>query len=211
MKAGLPHGLYLMTRYLPATQTLERSVWYFASDQQVFRDLKDGFSAADLAAHSGLRGRLRRTSETLEVAWSNGTVTAAELESDSRGFTWDMGMFAPARAFENSTSAAGMYEGAEMLGIQSHDFPVAQRLELREDGSFKWEGVSFVGADAMSRIAITPNAVTSGTWKLDGLSLILTSNERVTLRRIAFPQDDERTIIRPDNIFFAGVLYKRRP
>ena len=48
-------------------------------------------------------------------------------------------------------------------------------------------------------------------WKLDGLSLVLTSSKNVTMRRIAFPQDDEQTIIRPDHLFFAGVLYKRRP
>jgi hypothetical protein len=211
VKNGMPEGLYLMTRYLPATQSLERSAWYFAPDHQVFRDLKDGFSAADLAAHAGLRGRLRRMGQTLEVAWSDGTLTAAELESDSLGFTWDMGMFAPAGAFENSTGAAGVYEGAEVLGIESHEFPVAQRLELREDGTFKWDGVSFVRAAVESEITVTANAVTTGTWKVEGFSLVLTSNENITLRRIAFPQDDEQTIIRPDHLFFAGVLYKRRP
>lgn len=201
-----------MTRYLPATQTLERSVWYFAPDQRVYRDLKEGFSAADLTVHKGGRGQLRHTAGTIEVTWSDGSTTAAELEADGTGFTWDMGMFTPALAFENNARVAGVYEGSETLAIESHELPVAQRLELGEDGAFRWEGVSMVRtAGSETRLVPTSNAVTTGTWKLEGFSLVLISKENLKLRRVAFPQDDEQTIIRPDHLFFAGVLYKRRP
>ncbi|MGH7944005.1 MAG: TPR end-of-group domain-containing protein, partial [Opitutaceae bacterium] len=163
VKKGVPSGLFLMTRYLPATQGLERDVWYFGPDGDVYRNLKDGFSKSDLAAHSGPRGKLSGATPVLEIVWHNGERTAAELEPDGAGFTWDMGMFVPITAFEDSTDVAGIYEGAESVGIESNDVPVSQRLELNADGTFRWNGVSFARAESGStRLSTASSAVSTG-------------------------------------------------
>jgi hypothetical protein len=123
-----------------------------------------------------------------------------------------MGIFTPVVAFETPSDAAGIYEGAESVAAGGDDVSVAQRLELRADGTFRWAGVSFDCAKSGSiRISVGSKDLTTGHWELSGYSLILTNAEGVILRRIVFPQDDEITVIKPDRMFFGGLMYKRRP
>jgi hypothetical protein len=209
---GVPVGLYLVSRYIPAQQMHELSVWYFAPDHQVYCDLEDGFSVAELAKHSGRRGTLQRSGESVEITWSDGQKSRSKIERDRAGFTWDMGIFVPVTAFETSSEVAGVYEGYEPVTAGSSGLPVVQRLELRGDGSFTWRGVTFKRSQSKAaKATIGSNEETTGQWELSGLSLILKRSDGLMVRRIAFPQDDESTVIRPDRIFLGGLMYKRRP
>jgi hypothetical protein len=211
-KDDLPVGLYLMDRYHSSTQAHETSVWYFAPDHVVHRNLENGFSKADLVRHTGPRGTAVRTGRSLEITWSDGRQSASRLERDGEGFTWNMGIFTPVVAFENPSDAAGIYEGAESVAAGGDNVSVAQRLELHADGTFRWAGVSFDCTESGSiRISAGSKDLTIGHWELSGYSLILTNAEGVVLRRIVFPQDDEITVIKPDRMFFGGLMYKRRP
>ena len=211
-KDELPVGLYLMSRYVPAAQEHEMIVWYFSTDHHVYRGLENGFSAADLAAHQGNRGIAARAGRRLEVTWSDGTKTTAEVEHDASGFTWDMGIFVPVEPFENESDAAGTYEASESLPSNTHELPIAFRLKLRADHTFTWDGVALEPTKSgVVETVVGSEHSTSGEWQIRGLSLILTSRNQATLRRFVFPEDDERTVIRPDRIFFSGLMYKRRP
>jgi hypothetical protein len=208
----LPVGLFSMTRYLSSAPAVENSVWYFADDRTVYRGLQDGFSKADLATHTGPRGVVRRQGRSLEIEWSDGTKSTAELERDGTGFTWDMGIFTPIISVENANELAGVYEGSETVALGSAGMPVAERIELREDGTFSWTGVSFSEKKSGSvRIVRRSSEVSSGHWQMRGFSLVLTTPGGLALRRLAFPQDEEKTVIRPDRLYLGGVIYRRRP
>jgi hypothetical protein len=209
---GVPVGLYLMSRYVSSSQTHESTVWYFAPNHEVYCDLEEGFSGTDLAQHAGRRGTIRRSEGIFEVLWSDGQKSGSKLERDSGGFTWDMRIFVPVSPFESPSEVAGVYEGYESVSVRSGELPVAQRLVLRPDGSFSWEGVALKGTKSNSPdVTMGSKEETTGRWDLSGLSVILTSSDGLVVRRIAFPQDEEKTVIRPDRMFFGGLMYKRRP
>jgi hypothetical protein len=201
-----------MSRYQAETRTLEQTVWYFAPDGTVYRNLEHGFSAADLARHPGPRGKAMADSRTLQIRWQDGTSTAAHLERDRNGFTWDMGIFSPITGFGHRDELPGSYVGGIGNTAVNGMAVVPQRLTLRADGSFDWEGVAFlpgIGTPA-ARIESAPDT-TQGRWELVGHSLTLRAESGLTWRRFAFPDDDDRTVVMPDRIFFGGEMLKRQP
>ena len=209
---GRPVGLFFMTRFWSSTGSLEKGVWYFAPDGTVYQNLESGFSAEDLAAHRGPKGTCSVTADKLEVTWSDGKKTGSTLEpgASGTGFGWNAGMFSAVTPFENSADVAGVYEGGESLGGGS-SAAVSQRLELRQDGTFSSSGVSFAGtATTASRVSVGGTSVSTGRWELDGLSLTLTDASGTVLRRIVFPHDDETTPLKPDRMFFGGILYRKK-
>jgi hypothetical protein len=207
---GVPTGMFLMRRYLSSTQTFELGAWYFAPDGIVYRDLKVGFSSADLASHPGPRGKAARVERSLAIDWADGTKSIATLELDRGGFTWDMGIFSPVTPFESASDVPGAYEGVDSVTPGVSTLPVHQRLELRPDGSFSWEGVAFERSDSGGRLSASTQ-VAKGRWQLSGWSLILEDSTGVSVRRLAIPEDDEKTVVKPDRMFFGGLVYKRRP
>lgn len=208
---GFPVGPYFMTHYTPSTQKVEKSVWYFAPGGAVFSGLEAGLTPADLKAHAGLRGKMIREENSVAIVWSDGSQTRAKLERDGAGFNWDMSLFAPVHGFESISEAAGVYECVESIPPGA-GAAVPQRLDLRSDGTFVWEGVSCTGDPAgVATVKSGHNETTQGSWAIDGFSLRLRAQDGIVLRRFAFPSDDDKTVIKPDRMFFAGVMFKRRP
>jgi len=209
-KDGVPVGLYFMTRFQAVTRTSEKSAWYFTPDGAVFEDVTHGFSKADLAAHAGSKGRAGATGNKLEIIWSDGRKTVAEIERDGSGFTWDMGIFTPVRAFDDASAIVGSYEGGESLAGSSTASAISKRLELRTDGTFAWDGVAFVGAGSEADALSIGTSASKGRWQLSGYTLVLTDDRGIAWRRIAFPYDDEKTPVKPDQLFFGGLMYRKR-
>ncbi len=208
---GMPVGPYFMTRYTPATQSVEKSVWYFAPGGEVLSRLEAGISSSDLKAHDGARGKMKRSENDVAIAWADGRHTRAKLERDGGGFTWDMSLFTPITAFESARDVAGVYECVESFPPATGP-AVNQRLDLREDGTFVWDGVSLTGkAPESSATKSGHDRRTSGRWNLNAFSLQLTAADGSVFRRLVFPSDDDTTVIKPDRMFFAGVMFKRRP
>lgn len=211
-QAGVPVGLYWMSRYQSGTRTLEQTVWYFAPDGTVYRNLEQGFSAAELVRHPGPRGRATVENRTLQVRWQDETTTSAHLERDRTGFTWDMGIFTPITRFGEPEEIPGTYSGGiGSVGVEGTAV-VPQRLTLQANGTFAWEGVAFQSGSGTPavRIVSAPDT-TRGRWKLAAYSLTLEAESGLTLRRFAFPDDDDRTVVKPDRIFFGGEMLKRQP
>ena len=122
-----------------------------------------------------------------------------------------MGIFTPVTAYENPSDIVGVYEGGESIGTGGNLAVVSKRLELRADGTFTWNGVSFVESDSKTSHLKANSADDSrGRWQLSGYTLILTDTRGAVWRRIAFPYDDDRSPIKPDRMFFGGLLYKRQ-
>lgn len=208
---GKPEGLFFMTRFWSYTGTLEKAAWYFAPDGRVYRDLETGFSAADLAAHKGAQGTYQVNGTKMTVTWQDGKTSASNIEPDEPAFTWDMGIFTPAKSFAGPGMVSGEWEGGESLSVGGNTAAVSKTLRLNPDGSFTWDAVSFVkGETNESVVSGGSQGTTTGRWNLDGYSLILTDSGGNVLRGIAFPYDDEETPIKPDRFFFAGTMYKKR-
>lgn len=202
---GVPVGLYYMTRYRSGARALEQGVWYFSPDGTVYQNLEYGFSPADLAAHAGPRGRIAAKEEKLEVGWSDGTRNSAPVERDGAEFTWDLALFSPIAAFDEPAAVAGVYQGGDTLT------PGGGKLDLRRDGTFVWEGVSLARTETgANRISAHPGT-TNGRWELNGFSLILIDENGVRVRRLTFPSDDEKTIVKPDRMFLGGSMFRRLP
>lgn len=211
-REGVPVGLFFMTRYWSFTSTLEKAAWYFAPDGTVFQNLEHGFSREDLAAHTGPRGKARLDGKKLEVTWADGKKTSSEIEREGSGFIWEMGIFTTVRPFDYASEVAGIYEGGESLSFGGDRTIVSRRLELKADGTFTWEGVSFVGTTTRSsRLSAGGTSTTTGRWQLSGYSLIFTESGGAVLRRIVFPYDDDKTPLKPDRMFFGGMMFNRRP
>ena len=211
-QAGLPVGLYWMNRYQPGARTVEQTVWYFAPDGTVYCNLENGYSPADLAAHAGPRGAASVEDRTLQVRWADGTVSAGPLERDRTGFTWDLGIFSAVQGFGYSSEVPGVYSGGSIGTAERGMTVVPQRLTLRPDGSFLWEGVVFSPSAGTTAARLSSSTEsTSGRWELTGLSLTLTAGSGIAVRRFAFPDDDRRTVVSPDRLYFGGQILKRQP
>ena len=210
-REGLPVGLYFMTRFWSSNGSLKKAAWYFAPDGNVYQNLEHGFSSEDLSAHAGRKGRAALNGSDLIVTWTEGKPTKSKLQRDATGFKWDAGIFTPVEAFANASEIAGTYEGGESLAGGANRVVMSKRLELRADGTFEWQGVTLTGSTGeRTRVSAGSTGVSKGRWELAGFSLILTEANGQVFRRIVFPNDDKATLLKPDRMFFGGLLYKRR-
>lgn len=205
---GVPVGLYYMTRYRSDTRAVEKTAWYFAPDGTTYRNLAAGFSQSDLATHVGAKGQASSTGSTLKITWSDGSRNEAPVEREGAGFTWDEGIFTSVSAFEGDDDLAGSYETSDPIGGRSGP---SRRLQLNADGTYVFSGAT------VSRTTTDPAELqlsegeSTGRWKLSGYSLSLTGESSARFRGLVFPVDDPATVVRPDWLFFGGIMFKRRP
>lgn len=206
---GRPQGLFFMTRYWSYTQTLEKTVWYFAPDGTVYQNLETGFSPEDLAAHTGPKGTFRVVGKEMEVTWSDGKTSKSDYGPDKSGFGWDGGTFAPVEPIADKQKIVGTYEGGASLSRSGDWASVAKKLQLNDDGTFTLDGVVFAKSETdYAVLTAGSDQTTTGTWTLSGYSLTFTDSSGKVARQIAFPYDDETTPIYPDHLFIGGTLYK---
>ena len=209
---GHPVGLYLMTRYWIATSSLEKAVYYFTSDERVFVDLEDGFSDDVLAAHKGRHGTVRVDGDEMIVTWNDGKDERSKLEKSEGGFGWNTGLFAPVTPFKNSEDLVGSWEGGTSVTFSGSSAATSNALDLRADGTFSGESVASLRSTSNeSDVSAGGSSNHSGSWKLDGHTLVLQYKDGRTARGITFPYDDEETPVYPDRFYFAGTMYKKRP
>lgn len=209
--SGVPVGLYFMTRFWPASGSLEKAVWYFGPDGAVYRNLATGFSEADLAAHTGKRGAAALDGDALVVSWSDGSRTSARLSSSSTGFGWDAGIFTPVKPLGDAASIAGAYEGGNSASGLGGSASASGMLFLDAGGGYRASNAAAISASS-SQSAVSAGATgeTTGTWAIDAYAITLTDSAGTATRLTAFPYDDPDTDVEPDYLFLGGTLYRRR-
>lgn len=208
---GHPVGLYLMTRYWIATGSLEKAVYYFTDDGRVYVDLEDGFSDDILAQHKGRRGTVRAEGDDMIVSWSDGKEERSNLEKADGGFNWNTGIFATVKPFRDEKDLAGKWEGGASVSFSGSTAMTSNTLELRADGTFDGFSIaSLRSTSTESDVSAGGQSDRSGTWKLEGYSLVLQYQDGRTVRGITFPFDDEETPVYPDRFYFSGTMYKKQ-
>lgn len=208
---GHPVGLYLMTRYWIATRSLEKGVYYFTSDGRVFVDLEDGFSDDVLAQHRGRHGTVRTEGDEMVIAWADGREERGSLERVKGGFNWNTGLFAPVEPFDDSNHLVGRWEGGTSMTFSGSSAATSSSLDLRGDGTFTGaSAASLQSASDESVASAGSHGTNSGSWQLDGYSLVLTYDDGRTARGITFPFDDSETPVYPDRFYFRGTMYKKQ-
>lgn len=211
MVNGKPQGLYYMQKMWIATRYLEKSCWYFAPDGKFYENLSSGFSPAELDAHKGLKGTYKVSKGVLEVTWSDGKSSKAELEIVPGGFNWDTGMYLPVESVPSGKTIVGTYEGGTSLGGGGNSIIVSKSLRLDADGTYSMSGISSLSSTSDGTQAKAGGqSDASGRWSLDGFVLRLANSEGTTEQHIAIPFDDEKTPIYPDRLFVGGTMYKRQ-
>jgi hypothetical protein len=209
--SGVPVGLYFMTRFWPSSGSLEKSVWYFAPDGSVYRELIDGFSAADLAAHAGPTGKAVRIGEDLEITWQDGKKSKAGYSANATGFGWDAGIFTPVKPIASAAAIAGSYEGGESLSTGGGGGAVSRSIELRADGTYvSGAAGSLTSRTDQSQVSAGASGSEGGKWTASNYSITLTDHAGKVVRQIAFPYDDTSTPITPDHLYIGGTMYKKR-
>src|SRR5581483_2470496 len=121
-------------------------------------------------------------------------------------------IFSPIQPFTSAQEAVGSYDGGEAVGGGEHTrIAVAQSLELKADGTFTQEGASLVqGASDYAKFTAGHQDEAKGTWMLSGYTIVMGDGGSETMRRIAFPVDDDQTPARPDHIFVGWLLFKKK-
>lgn len=212
--ASGPVGLFFMTRYSSFSGSLEKAAWYFTADGQVYQNLETGLTPADLAAHKGPKGAFRFGGGQITVAWSDGKTTASAFELDEPGahtFMWDLGIFNPAPPLSDPRFVVGSFEGGESLSHGGNAVSTSNSFEFRADGTFSREGVASVkAATEQSEIAAGSQGKSSGTWKAEAYSIVLTGTDGTVTRLIAFPYFEDDKAPLPSRIYLGGLLLKRK-
>ncbi len=207
---GIPTGFYFTTRYWMETRTLEKAAWYFAPGGTVYRNVYQGFSSDELAAQAGEPGRTKLDGHVMEITWPDGKKERSDIEREGNGFIWNRAIFSAVQPYADASEVVGDYEGAEALRVGGDAVALGKRLELRADGTFRWDAVSFTATKPSGQLSESASGAVTGNWRLDGFSLILKDTQGNELRRIAFPYDDELTTQKPDRLFFGGLMFKKR-
>lgn len=208
---GRPVGLYLRARFDASRRSLERTVWYFAPDGTVYRNLEAGPSPEALAAHAGPKGKASASGKMLEVAWADGQRDRSDVERDGAGFIWDMGIFTAATPFAQRTDLVGTYEAGASASPAVGGTAPAQQVEFREDGTFLWRGVAWQDRARRPGPPVSePTGTIQGKWELEGVTLTLSDETGVRGRTIVLPFDDDKTAAARDGILLGGEPFRKR-
>lgn len=203
---GVPVGLYFMTRFWPATGSLEKAIWYFTDDGKVYRNLGTGFSDEALAQHTGPQGTAVSDGDAMVITWSDGRETRSEVEPDGKSFAWDMGIFTPIKPFDDESQLVGKWEGGESITVSGGGASAARSIELREDGTFSQSSTGSVTAESEDSVVTGgSSSATSGRWEMNDYALALTYGDGRVVQGVSFPYDDGES----ERFFFNGTMYRR--
>ena len=201
---GRPVGLFFMTHYIPAWNSLEKATWYFAPNGQVFHNPK-GLDAAGYATlPPGDRGMLQGKS----IHWADGRTQELKIESTNAGaFNWDMRIFVGMGPFTSPAQLVGKFEG----GNSASGAVVVSGLVLQANGTYTGGFAGNISAtSAGSKVTVGNSGDSAGRWSLSGWVLTLTDNTGRVTRGVAYPiEKDDKTgqVVR---FYFANVAYQRK-
>ena len=200
-------GLFYMQKYWIATRHLEKAAWYFSADGKVYVNPESGFSSSALAAHKGEQGTYEVARGKMNIAWAKGEKSSSEIEFETGGFYFEMGMYLPIEPFKGAEQIVGVYEGGSSLDFNGGATQISKTLELQSDGTFSLSGIATA---KVNNLIAGGQGKTTGTWALSGYTLILNLTGGETIQGVTFPFDDEQTKIFPDRLYFSGIMYKKK-
>ena len=208
---GRPVGLFFMTRFILAMNTLEKATYYFTPAGQVYTNPTD-FTAAGLAALPGSsRGTFRVAGGQLAMSWAQGGTNQSKLENPrGTSFEWDAGVFVGMGPFANARQLIGTFEGGNSVsGVGAA--AVSSGLQFRADGTFSTSTAATVSSTTrQSTVAAGSAGVGAGRWTLMGWTLALTDATGHVTRGLAYPIETDAKTGQVMGFYFNNVAYARR-
>lgn len=211
-QAAQPDGLYLMTRMIMGS-SLELKGWYFKNGQVTSRPVGNiasfDFKAAG-AKNPGETGTYLISGKQMTITWANGKQSKGDYEpGDHNCFYWDMGSFCPAAPFGKGVKLDGTFEGGASAGYGN--VANVTQLTLSGSGSYKLDGVGSIKSEVSSNSQLYAGASGSetGTYDINGTTLLLKSSGGKTREVLTFPYDDGSKGAAPRRLFFDAIMMKR--
>lgn len=208
---GRPVGLFFMTRFIMAMNTLEKTTYYFTPAGQVFTNPTD-FTAAGLAALPGrARGTFRVAGGQLIMSWAQGGTSQSKFGNPrANSFEWDTGIFVGMGPFANARQLVGTFEGGNSvsgLGTAA----VSSGLLFRADGTFSTSTAATVSSTTrQSTVDAGSTNAGAGRWVLTGWTLTLTDAAGRVTRGLAYPIETDAKTGQVMGFYFNNVAYARR-
>ena len=206
---GPKDGLYLMTRFLGGS--LEIKAYYFRDGRVSLRPIGDldsfDFDAAAKAQPDTV-GTVAVKGETMAVTWGDGNVAEAKVEPDGECFTWNMGIFCPAKTFEAGERLSGTFEGGAsgLPGLGSY-VANSNTLVFKPDGTYT-RGT--VGSVVTADVSAGSTGSESGQYEIAGGTLLRLKPEgKPAYDVLTFPYDDGSGKAHPPRMYFNGTMLKR--
>jgi hypothetical protein len=203
-----------MQRRWVATGHLEHDAWLFRDGRFAQSPTGDLVSFNFDAAAPDTSGRFTVAGNTLTMEWGNGEryEGEAEVEAGTGCFYYNTGSFCPAEPFR-TTVLDGSYEGGS--GIQTSSGPASgsNSFTFRPDGTYTREtaaSIGFGGEEGDTAAMAGSTGGESGRYRVDGMSLVLTSDGGGERALTAFPFGEGIDASQPERIFLDGVLLTRR-
>lgn len=190
-----PEGPFVSMRPATGAGETEFAAWYFSPDGRVFQNPRAGVEMTDLSAHRGLKGNFRLAADALEVTWANSPRVAAPLAPTAQGFEWNGLSFTPARPVADPARLVGTFVNAQVRSDPGELTEIPRRVELRADGSARWQPGSGAEID--------------GRWELAKFSLRLIEADGSVLRLLALPLDSATPAGPASRLLLGGAVFRR--
>lgn len=209
---GGDDALYIMTRFWPATGSLEIASYWFGPDGVVVRNPTGDPASLDVEAERRARPR-----DVGTYAWDGDTLTttfdgrssSAEVERDGDCFIADMGTYCPVEPV-----GAATIEGTFTGGVGSYagggSAISSATIAFDDDGTYTLATAgSVTGSTDASTVSGGGTGGERGRYRFEGTALHLEPEGGAPRVVSTFAYDDGSEGPAPRRLYFGGAMLKR--
>ena len=204
--------LYIMTRFWPATGSLEIESYWFGEDGVVVRNPTGDPADLDVAAE-----RAERPRDVGTYAWDGDTLTmtfdgresAGEAERDGDCFTVDMGTYCPVEAVGSET-LDGTFSGGVSSRAGGGVAISSATIRFAPDGTYTLGTAGSISSTSdASSVSGGSSGEERGRYRFDGTALHLEPEGAAPRVISTFAYDDGSEGEQPRRLYFGGAMLKR--
>ncbi len=200
-----PQGVYFMQVYQVVARSLERRVYVFRGNRWM-QDPEGTIEQVDIESmRPAWRGSWAFDGTNFTLAPDSGAPDVEAITPDAQGcFQFVNGIWCPAIPF--STGIDGRYSG----GTSYNTLSTAADYDFSPDGTYSaLKTSSYNNPDGGDASRTGADGRVTGTYRIEGFTMILTESSGAEVRGTAFPAFGNTGTTRPDYIYFGGIMMPR--
>lgn len=200
-----PQGVYYMQVYQVVSRSLERRVYIFRGGRWG-QDPEGTIETADIESmHPAWRGSWSFDGANFTLAPDKGPPDVEPVSVDGQGcFSFINGMWCPATPF------TAMIDGRYSGGTSAERMATAADYDFSPDGTYRaLKAGSYSNPDGGDADKAGSNGWVTGTYRIEGFTLILNEAGGGETRATAFPAFGNTNTTRPEYIYFGGIMMPR--